>query len=157
MLGNDRYSMSDESLPILTVGSAGGHNAIFSSIGPRPCTPLNENTFRVRILETENIKDIVRLLSETNEKIIKSNKYQTPLFVAFHLEAGGEAIRRQKLLPNIDLPGTRETQTIELPVEDEPLTGGGTVYVAGLSATLDLSYITTALESLDTCELHKPK
>ena len=156
MLGDDRYTMSDESLPILTLGAPGGHNAIYACLGLRSCTPLIGNTFRIRLHDNENIKDIVKLISDTNDKIVRSNKYQTPLFVALYLESGDEAIWRQKPLPFIYLPGTRETQAFELPIEDEPVAGGGTVYVAGLSATLNLKYITTALESLGISESNKP-
>ena len=145
MLGYQRYSGPDESLPIVTLGTAGGQNAIFASTGTRPCTPLNGNTFRIGLSEGESIKDIILLLTASNDKIAKSNKYQTPLFVSIYLLAGGECLWRQKPLPSIALPGLREKQApepIDLSEEDTSLSKGGTVFVAGLSATFNLKYIT---------------
>jgi hypothetical protein len=156
MLGTDRYYWADECLPIIVVGSVGGHNAIFASVGLRACTPLSGNTFRIRLSADETLKDIARQLALTNAKIAKINKYQPPLFLALYLEAGEEAIWRHKDLPSISMPGATEKQVIDI-TEDEVIDlGGGIVYVAGLSATLHLDYITSALKKLGICETHKP-
>jgi hypothetical protein len=157
MLGSDRYSPADDNLPIIVVGAVGGHNAIFASIGLRPATPLSDTAFRIQLSPTETLKDIAKLLSDTNERIAKSNKYQTPLFSALYLEAGDTPVWRQKALPHISLPGAREKQIIiETPDEETPALGGGTVFVAGLSATLNLDYVTAALEALGISESQKP-
>ena len=76
--------------------------------------------------------------------------------MALYLESGDEPIWRQKALPLIFLPGSREKQIIEIPDEETPSLGGGTVFVAGLSATLNLKYVTLALEALGISESHKP-